>query len=80
MSNPEEINGAIQLAIDHVVEEYRQSVIVQAAKLPEEGRYDFDPQGWAIFVVLDRHQAGSAKYVAVHMETGETKSLGWYGE
>ena len=80
MSTTEEMNRAIQLATDHVVEEYRRTVVVQAAQLPDEARYGFDPEGWAIFVVLDRYQVGSTKYVAVHLETGETRSLGRYGE
>jgi hypothetical protein len=80
VSSIEKINRAIQLALDHVVDEYRQTVVVQAAQLPDEARFGFDPEGWAIFVVLYRYQVGSAKYVAVHMETGETKSLGSYGE
>ena len=80
MSPADDLNRAIQLAIDYVVDEYRQTVIVQAAQFPDEAPYGFDPEGWALFVVVDQDRVGSSKYVAVNMETGETKSLGRYGE
>jgi hypothetical protein len=81
MSTIEDLNRAIQLAIDHVVEEYRQTVIVQAAQFPHDAPYGFDPEGWALFVIVDdENRLGSAKYVAVNMETGETKSMGRMGE
>ena len=76
----EDMNRAIQLATDHVVEEYRQNVIVQAAQFPDAAPYGFDPEGWALFVIVEHDRVGAAKYVAVHIDTGETKSLGRYGE
>ena len=81
MSTIEDINRAIQLATEQVVEEYRKTVVVQAAQFPHDAPYGIDPEGWALFVVVDdENRVGSEKYVAVNMETGETKSMGTMGE
>jgi len=83
VSSTEKISRAtqLQLAIDHVVDEYRQTVVVRAAQFPHDAPYGFDPEGWALFVVTDdNNRVGSDKYVAVNMETGEAKSMGSMGE
>ena len=80
MSTIEDIDHAIQLATEHVVEEYRKTVVVQAAQFPHDAPYGFDPEGWALFVVSDENGVGANKYVAVNMNSGETKSLGRSGE
>ncbi len=80
MSSIEKDDRALQLAIDHVVDEYRQTVVVTAMQYPHEIPYGFDPEGWALFVVTYGNRVGSDKYVAVNMKTGETKSMGSYGE
>jgi len=82
LSNPsiEKDDRVLQLAIDHVVDEYRQTVVVTATQWPDEALYGFDPEGWALFVFTDdKCWVGPDKYVAVNMETGETKSPGRYG-
>ena len=80
MSTIEDIDHAIQLATEHVVEEYRKTVVVQSAQFPQDAPYGFDPEGWALFVVVDKDGVGSSEFVAVNMNSGETKSMGRYGE
>ena len=76
-----DLDEATQLAIDHVVDEYRQSVVVRACQSPQEAPYGFDPEGWALFVVTDgNYRVGGDKYIGINMETGETKSFGTMGE
>lgn len=80
MSIKNSSNCTRQLAIDHVVEEYRRTVVVAAAECPPERFYGFDSAGWDLFVVIDQVGVGSSQYVAVHKESGEARSLGRFGE
>ena len=80
-SSIEKNDRALQLAIDHVVNEYRKKVVVTAAQFSDEVPYGFKTEGWVLFAFTDdKNRLGSDKYVAVNMETGETKSMGSYGE
>ena len=80
MLTTQDMNRAIRLATDHIVKEFRQNLDIQPAELPDVAPYGFDPEGWALFVVVENDRVGASKYVAVHLETGETKSLGALGD
>ncbi len=73
---------AIELAKDHISEEYRRSLEIQASESPDPLPYGFDPDGWTWFTVIDNSplKVGADKYVAVNMETGEAKYFGKLGE
>ena len=78
-----DIDQASELAIEHLCDEYRQSITVKPSQLPEPGVYNFDPNGWAIFVtVVDKFPdgVGGSQFVAVNLDTGETRTLGIIGE
>jgi len=77
-----DVNQASKLAIEHLCEEYRRSISVRPSHLPEPGVYDFDPNGWAIFVVVEKvpDHVGGSQYVAVNLDTGEARTLGIIGE
>jgi len=71
---------AKQKALEHLVEEYRQSIRIERTELPYSV-YDFHAEGWAIFSVSDNEPCvGGSEYIAVHLETGEARSLGMLGE
>jgi hypothetical protein len=70
-----DIDEAIRLATEHVVEEYRRSIVIRKSPNPQEALYGYDPDGWTLFVVTDYGWVGKDKFVAVNMETGETKSF-----
>ena len=78
-----DLTQASKLAVDHLCEEYRQSITVRPSPLPDPGVYNFDPNGWATFVVTvnkSPYRLGGALYVAVNVDTGETRTLGIIGE
>ena len=80
MLTTQDMNRAIRLASDHLVEEFRQKLDIQPAQLPDVAPFGFDPEGWTLFVIVENDGVGASKYVAVHLETGETKSLGALGD
>lgn len=71
---------ALQLAREHVAHAFGESLTVKPAEPPDCGFYGFDPEGWAVFVVIGQHMVGADEYVAVNLDTGESRSLGRYGE
>lgn len=75
-----ELNKATQLALDHACNEYRESLTANTVQLTDQIPYGFDPVGWTLFVISDARGVGSSRYVAVNVETGETKSMGRMGE
>ena len=77
-----DVKRASKLAIEHLCEEYRRSISVRPSDLPDPGVYGFDPNGWAIFVVIDKvpDHVGGSEYVAVNLDTGEARTLGIIGE
>ena len=73
-----DLEQARSLAIEHLCEEYRQSITLRPSPIPEPGVYNFDPRGWATFVVEINeppYRTGGSLYVAVKVETGETRTL-----
>ena len=77
-----DVKRASKLAIEHLCDEYRRSFTVTPSDLPDPGVYGFDPNGWAIFVVIDKvpDHVGGSEYVAVNLDTGEARTLGIIGE
>ena len=77
-----DFDEASELAKNHVCEEYRRSIEIQSSNAPDPLPYGFDPDGWVWFVVVEKSQlrVGGDNYVAVNIETGETKSFGTIGE
>ena len=80
MLTTQEMNRAIRLATDHLVEEFRQNLQIQPAQLPGVAPYGIVPAGWTLFVIVESDGVGAGKYVAVNLETCETKSLGALGD
>ena len=80
MLTTQEMNRAIRLATDHLVEEFRQNLEIQPARRPDVEPYGIIPAGWTLFVVVESDRVGASKYVAVNLETCETKSLGTIGD
>lgn len=69
-------------ALESVMNGKREmSDLVSVDELPSPV-YNFEPVGWALFMVMDRASMmiGGAEYVAVHLETGEVRHLGIIGE
>ena len=77
-----DLNEARKLATVFACEEYPGSFTVTPSDLPDPGVYGFDPNGWAIFVVIDKvpDHVGGSEYVAVNLDTGEARTLGIIGE
>lgn len=78
-----DLTQASKLAIEHLCDEYRRSITVIPSRLPASGVYNFDPNGWAIYVVEVNKApwcVGGSQFVAVNLDTGETRSLGIIGE
>jgi len=68
--------------LDALAKRYRDSVeLVRVHALPAPA-YGFDPEGWELFAVLDKHvtRLGATEYVAVHPASGEIRHLGTLGE
>lgn len=68
--------------LDALAKRYRESLeIVRVGALPSPA-YGFDPDGWDLFAVLDKHvtRLGAAEYVAIHRVSGEVRHLGLLGE
>ena len=80
MLTTQDMNRAARLVTDHLVEEFRQNLQIQPAQLSDVTLYGFDPEGWILFVIVEGDHIGASKYVAVNLETGETKSLGPSGD
>lgn len=68
------LDKAIQLALDHVYDEYRGGLIIEDTLFPDQ-YLGTKLDGWALFVISEENRTGRQKYVAVSMKTGETKSI-----
>ncbi|WKZ12921.1 MAG: hypothetical protein QY320_02765 [Gammaproteobacteria bacterium] len=68
--------------LDALAKRYRESIeLVQVDALPAAA-YDFDPDGWDLFAVLEKNvtRLGATEYVAIHRVSGEIQHLGMLGE
>lgn len=76
------LDEAKERALKFKAERHLESIFLEPAELPQPGAYGFDPEGWAIFVVIERNpmRVGGPEYVAVNYETGEVRTLGVIGE
>ena len=70
-----------QRAIDGLAEKFIRGLdLVQVDRLPM-AVYNFDPEGWTLFVVNGtRNATGAAEYVAINRRTGKIRYLGLLGE
>ena len=73
----ERARNAARIAVDHLVEAYRQQIKVVLVETDEHPYCPFDPDASAIFRIHDDtkvRRVGGDAYIAVNMSTG-TKSL-----
>jgi hypothetical protein len=69
-----DLDKATELALDFAAREYRDSLRISPVRSADALPYGFDPEGWKLFSITEPNTTGPEKYVAVHRETGETRT------
>jgi len=73
---------AYNLAKNALVAAYRDTLELQLAHLNKGDVYNFDPEEWIVFRVVNSNRAvvGATDHCAVNLSTGEFLDLGEIGE